>query len=58
MEWIEKVLHVSPDGGNGLFESLIFALLILGLAAPYLLHRRRARRPQSQETSHDECQED
>jgi hypothetical protein len=44
MEWIEKLLHISPDGGNGLFESLIFSLVLFGIAAPHVLRRRRIRR--------------
>jgi hypothetical protein len=28
MQWIEDLLGVSPDGGNGLFESLIVVLVV------------------------------
>jgi len=27
VDWIEKVLHVSPDGGNGSLELVIFLVL-------------------------------
>jgi hypothetical protein len=28
MQWIEDLLGVSPDGGNGLFESLVVVLVV------------------------------
>ena len=28
MDWIEKVFHVSPDGGNGTVEFVIYLVLI------------------------------
>jgi hypothetical protein len=45
MDWIEKFLHVSPDGGSGWFEFLMAAIVPVaaGLASGVLL-RRRARR--------------
>jgi MYXO-CTERM domain-containing protein len=41
MDFIERWLHVSPDGGNGTFElALILVIVMLGAAAL----RRRSRR--------------
>lgn len=28
MDWIEKVFHVSPDGGNGTVEFVIYLVLV------------------------------
>ena len=48
MDWIEKVFHVSPDGGNGTVEFAIFLVLItvvtLSLNAVVRAARRRAAR--------------
>ena len=33
MDWIERVLHVSPDGGNGAVEFVIYLVLITVAAA-------------------------
>jgi len=38
MNWIEQLFGVSPDGGSGTLEFLIFAIPVAGL---YLLHRIR-----------------
>jgi hypothetical protein len=27
MDWIERLLHVNPDGGSGLVEAAIFVLV-------------------------------
>jgi hypothetical protein len=41
MDFIERILGSSPDGGLGGFELLLFALPIAALA--YLWHRRHKR---------------
>jgi hypothetical protein len=35
MDFIEKIFGISPDGGNGMFEFLLFAvpLILVSLAA-------------------------
>ena len=33
MDWIEQVLHVSPDGGSGAVEFVIYLVLISFVAA-------------------------
>ncbi len=41
MDFIEKIFGISPDGGNGMFELMLFVvplLLVVSLAA-----RRRSR---------------
>lgn len=47
MDWIEQLFHISPDGGNGATEALIFIALILIVAAyplgSYAFKRRRQR---------------
>jgi hypothetical protein len=42
MDFIERVLGFAPDGGDGSFEFLLFAIPIAGIV--YLLRRRRWRR--------------
>lgn len=46
MDWIEKVLHVSPDGGNGSLELVIFLVLsvVAFLAVTRAVARSQARR--------------
>ena len=50
MDWVEKIFHVSPDGGNGSFELLIYLVLSLAVflattgTARGLARWRRARR--------------
>lgn len=41
MDFIERIFGISPDGGSGAFEFLLFALPIAGII--YLLLRRRQR---------------
>lgn len=31
MDWIERTLHVSPDGGNGTLEAAIYAALLIAI---------------------------
>ena len=46
MDFIERWLHVSPDGGNGMLEVLYLVVLGLGvvLAARRVRQRRATRR--------------
>ncbi len=41
MDFIERIFGFSPDGGDGSFEFLLFAIPLAGIA--YLLARRRRR---------------
>ena len=46
MDWIEHLLHVSPDGGNGTLEALYYAVAAFGVgvfAMRRTLRRRRRR---------------
>lgn len=40
MDFIEQIFGISPDGGSGAFEFLLFAIPIVGL---YILYRVRSR---------------
>jgi len=40
MDFIEKIFGISPDGGSGVFEIVLFLIPIMGL---YLLYRSRSR---------------
>jgi len=42
MDFIERIFGLSPDGGSGSFELLLFLIPIAGIA--YLIIRRRLRR--------------
>jgi hypothetical protein len=42
MDFIERIFHVAPDGGNGMTELAIVAVVIFVSAAVYWLRRRRA----------------
>ena len=44
MDFIEKLLGVSPDGGDGSLEFLLFLLPIAGLIALAAWRRSRRRR--------------
>ena len=48
MDWIERLLHVSPDGGNGTVEVVIFLVVAtvaaLSVGRAYRLVRARRRR--------------
>jgi hypothetical protein len=46
MDFIERIFGISPDGGSGLFEFILFAVPLAGIAFLYL--RRRARRTKNQ----------
>jgi hypothetical protein len=41
MDFIEQIFGISPDGGSGAFEFLLFAIPFVGL---YLIYRVRAMR--------------
>ena len=43
MDFIERILGFSPDGGSGSFEFLLFAIPVAGIAYLYLGVRRRRR---------------
>ena len=47
MDFIERIFGFSPDGGDGSFEFLLFAIPMAGIA--YLLWRRRQRRASGQD---------
>jgi hypothetical protein len=41
MDFIEKIFSISPDGGSGSLEVLLFLVPIVGI---YLLYRARSRK--------------
>ncbi|MEP7345697.1 MAG: hypothetical protein ABI877_10535 [Gemmatimonadaceae bacterium] len=41
MDFIERIFHLAPDGGNGGYEVL---LLVLPLLVGFVMRLRRARR--------------
>jgi hypothetical protein len=41
MDFIERIFGISPDGGSGSLEFMLFALPIAGIC--YLAYRRRRR---------------
>ncbi|MBL8481487.1 MAG: hypothetical protein JNJ60_04785 [Rhodocyclaceae bacterium] len=41
MDFIERIFGISPDGGSGWFEVLLFLLPIAGIAWMVLLRRRQ-----------------
>jgi hypothetical protein len=43
MDFIERWLHISPDGGNGTFELLILLVPVLIVVAVHRLRRREDR---------------
>jgi len=42
MDFIERLFGFAPDGGNGMFELLLFAIPIAGLAIIAAWRRRRS----------------
>jgi hypothetical protein len=38
-DWIERLLHVSPDGGTGMFEALYLFVACAGVATVVLVRR-------------------
>ena len=41
MDFIERIFGFSPDGGDGLFELLLFAVPLVGLAILHFVRKRR-----------------
>jgi len=39
MDFIEKIFGISPDGGSGMFELLLFLVPAVGI---YLIYRMRS----------------
>jgi hypothetical protein len=54
MDWIEQLLHVSPDGGSGTLEAVymaVFAFAIVGAVRWGMLRSRgRASKPGSSDS--------
>jgi len=42
MDFVERLFGISPDGGSGAYEALLFLIPVLGLGAIYF-SRRTAR---------------
>jgi hypothetical protein len=49
MDWIERTLHVSPDGGNGMLEAAIYIALLIAivLTVSYLRRARSSKHPRA-----------
>jgi MYXO-CTERM domain-containing protein len=43
MDWIERLLHVSPDGGSGALELIYLAVAAFGVVTAAVRRRRRVR---------------
>jgi len=41
MDFIERIFDISPDGGDGTFELLLFLIPILGVLAVIYWRRKR-----------------
>jgi hypothetical protein len=50
MDFIEQVFGLSPDGGSGWFEFLLFAIPLAGVA--WIWQRRRARQRRQEADKH------
>jgi hypothetical protein len=46
MDWIERIFHVSPDGGDGTLEAVYVAVAALGVVA-FTFRRQLGRRVRS-----------
>jgi hypothetical protein len=44
MDFIERIFGVSPDGGTGAFEFMLFVLPVIGLYILYQHYSRSTRR--------------
>ncbi|HEV7575146.1 MAG TPA: hypothetical protein VGO85_03810 [Caldimonas sp.] len=51
MDFIEQVFGLSPDGGSGWFEFLLFAAPLAGVA--WIWQRRRVRQRRRDADKHD-----
>ena len=40
MDWIERILHLSPDGGTGATEIAVVVAAALGLGLGFVFRRR------------------
>ena len=40
MDFIERIFGISPDGGSGAFEALLFLIPIIGIALIWQKRRR------------------
>jgi hypothetical protein len=43
VDWIERIFHVSPDGGNGALEAVYYAVAAAAVAG-FAFRRRLGRR--------------
>ena len=44
MDFIERIFGISPDGGSGAFEFLLFAVPVVGILAILAWRKRRPRK--------------
>ena len=51
MNFVERLFGVSPDGGNGTFELLLFLVPLMVLGALWLGHRAKRKHPATGESS-------
>lgn len=64
MDWIERLFHISPDGGNGATEAgMIVALVLAGIVGFRFWRTRRTARRQARaeaapELEHEEAAHD
>jgi hypothetical protein len=42
-DWIERLLHVSPDGGTGMLEALYLFVIFAGVATVLFVRRGRCK---------------
>jgi hypothetical protein len=45
MDWVERIFHVSPDGGSGAYELALALAVVVVLCTVGALAARAARRP-------------
>ena len=45
MDWVERIFHVDPDGGSGVFELAIVVFLVLAVTMLAMRVRGRLNRP-------------
>ena len=44
MDFIERLFGFSPDGGNGMFEFLLFLIPVIGIVVVFERRRRSQRK--------------